>query len=141
MQDAMTQILLIGSELPLLEGLAQTFASMGFKPMVAASLHEGRDLATAQAPLVAIVSREIASQAPAETLGIPVARGGALVLYRSTGTPLVTFPASVQRAVMADLALPLERNRRVALVQHVDQRAKVTGRSGADDPAQAPIRS
>jgi DNA-binding NtrC family response regulator len=138
MQDAMTQILLIGSELPLLEGLAQTFASMGFKPSVASTLAEGRELATSQAPLVAIVSREVASQASSETLGIPLARGGALVLYRSAGTPLVTFSASLQRAVLADLALPLERNRLVALVQHVDQRAKITGRSGADDPAPAP---
>src|SRR4051812_32152015 len=125
----MTQILLIGSELPLLEGLAQTFASLGFEPAVASTLAEGRELALAQTPLVAVVSRALAAAAPTETLGIPLVRGGAIVLYRSAGTPLVTFSASVQRAVMADLALPLERNRLMALVQHVDQRAKITGRN------------
>jgi hypothetical protein len=40
---------------------------------------------------------------------------------------------------MADLALPLERNRLVALVQHVGERARLTGR-GPDDhsPEHAP---
>ena len=37
MQEPMTQILLIGGELPLLEGLAQSFAALGFRPVVASS--------------------------------------------------------------------------------------------------------
>ncbi len=128
----MTHILLIGGELPLLEGLAQSLASLGFVPTVAQTIAEGRDLAAQHLPLVALVSRALASESSAETLSIPLAPGGALVLYRSVGSPLVTFSASVQRAVLADLALPLERNRLVALVQHVDQRARDTGR-GRDD--------
>jgi hypothetical protein len=56
------------------------------------------------------------------------------VLYRSVTTALVTLPASVQRAVLADLSLPLERNRLMALVQHVDERARVTGRGVQDAP-------
>src|SRR5258705_12396084 len=128
----MTQILLVGTELPLLEGLAQTFASLGFKPIVAQSLGEAREFATLHPPLVAVVSRALAGASTGDTLSIPLAPGGALVLYRSVGSQLVTFSASVQRAVLADLALPLERNRLVALVQHVDQRARAAGRVDRD---------
>lgn len=129
----MMQILLVGTELPLLEGLAQSFASLGFKPVVAQSLAEAREVATLHPPLVAVVSRTLAGASSADTLSIPLAPGGALVLYRSIGSQLVTFSASVQRAVLADLALPLERNRLVALVQHIDQRARAAGRLDTDD--------
>lgn len=129
----MTTILLIGDELPLLEGLAQSMASLGFKPIVAQSIAEGRDVAVHQPPLVALISRGLAAASSAETLSIPLAPGGALMLYRSVGSLLATFSASVQRAVLADLTLPLERNRLLALVQHVDQRARATGRSNESD--------
>ncbi len=129
----MTQILLVGTELPLLEGLAQSFAVLGFKPVVAQSLGEAREVAAQRPPLVAVVSRALAAQSAADTLSIPLAPGGALVLYRSVGSLLVTFSATVQRAVLADLTLPLERNRLMALVQHVEQRAKVTGRADDSD--------
>jgi hypothetical protein len=130
----MTQILLIGTELPLLEGLSQTFAALGYSPAVVTSLAEAREIALQNPPLVAVVSRALASASAADTLSIPVAPGGALVLYRAVGGPLVTFSANVQRAVMADLTLPLERNRLIALVQHVGQRAIVTGRVAPDAP-------
>lgn len=125
----MTRILLVGGDLPLLEGLAQSLASSGFDPLVAASLTEARELASQEQPLVAVISRTLAAEATAETLSIPLAPGGALMLYRAIGSPLVTFSPSVQRAVLADLTLPLERNRLIALVHHVDERARVTGRS------------
>jgi len=129
----MTQILLVGTELPLLEGLAQTLAPLGFTPAVAHSITEAREQAPNQLPLIAVVSRALAASATAETLGIPLARGGALVLYRSVGTPLVTLSPTLQRAVLADLALPLERNRLVALAQHVSGRVRVTGRGRPSD--------
>lgn len=131
----MTHILLIGTDLPLLEGLAQTFASLGFHPVVAQSLNEARELAAHHPPLVAVVSRSLTTTG-AEALTIPLARGGARLLYRSVGSQVEPFPHLVQRSVLADLALPLERNRLVALVQHVEQRARVTGRS--DDPSSHP---
>jgi len=128
----MTQIVLVGTEVPLLEGLAQSFGALGFTPMVAPTLHEGRELAAQHQPLIAVVSRVLAAESSAETLGIPVAPGGALVLYRVVGSQLVTLSPRVQRAVMADLTLPLERNRLMALVQHVGERARATGRDRGD---------
>jgi DNA-binding NtrC family response regulator len=127
----MTHILLIGTDLPLLEGLAQTFASLGFNPHVAQSINEGRELAAQQLPLVAVISRSLATGA--EALSIPLARGGARLLYHSVDGPATSFSHAVSRSVLADLTLPLERNRLVALVQRVDERARVTGHS--DDPS------
>jgi DNA-binding NtrC family response regulator len=128
MPKDMTQILLVGTELPLLEGLAQSFAALGFAPIVAQSVHEARELAVQHPPLIAVISRGLAAPATTDTLSIPLAPGGALVLYRVVGSPLVTLAPSVQRVVLADLTLPLERNRLMALVQHLGERAKMTGR-------------
>jgi DNA-binding NtrC family response regulator len=126
--NPMMQILLVGTEMPLLEGLAQSFAALGFSPTTANSLQEARDFAALHPPLVAVVSRGLAAASTADTLSIPLAPGGALVLFRSVGGALVTLSPTVQRAVLADLTLPLERNRLMALVQHVGERAKATGR-------------
>jgi DNA-binding NtrC family response regulator len=131
----MMHILLIGTDLPLLEGLAQTFASLGLEPVVAQSITEGRELAAQHPPLVVLVSRELATTG-AEALTIPLARGGARLLYRPVGSQVEPYAHAVQRSVLADLTLPLERNRLVALVQHVEQRARVTGHS--DDPSSHP---
>jgi len=136
----MTHILLVGTELPLLEGLAQSFAAQGFAPVVVQSLHEARESAAAQPPLIVVASRALAAVSSAETLSIPLAPGGAMVLYRSVTTPLVTLPASVQRAVLADLSLPLERNRLMALVQHVGDRARATGRGLRDSASDEATR-
>jgi DNA-binding NtrC family response regulator len=128
----MTHILLIGTDLPLLEGLAQTFASLGFSPLVAQSVNEGRELAAQHPPLVVLLSRSLTTSG-AEALTIPLAGGGARLLYHSPGGPTTSFSHVVHRSVLADLTLPLERNRLVALVQRVEERARATGRS--DDPS------
>jgi len=127
----MPQILLVGSELPLLEGLSQSFAALGFAPIVAQSLHEAREVAAAHAPLVAVVSRRLAAESSADTLSIPVSAGGALVLYSTGRVDPVNLSPTMQRSVLADLTLPLERNRLMALVQHLEDRARATGRGGA----------
>src|SRR6185312_3386140 len=138
---AMGQILLVGTDLPLLEGLAQTFPALGFAPLVAQSLREARELAAHNPPLVALVSRALAAESTADMLSIPLAPGGALVLYRAVGSVLVTLSPTVQRTVLADLTLPLERNRLMALVQHVGERARATGRTPDEGSAEhAPIQ-
>ena len=133
MQDSMTRILLVGTELPLLEGLSQSFGALGFTPMVASTLHEGRELASQHVPLVAVISRKLAAESSGEMLSIPLSPGGALVLYSSAAATLMSLSPSVQRTVLAVLTLPLERNRLLALVQHVGERARATGRGGSRD--------
>jgi CheY-like chemotaxis protein len=137
----MTQILLVGTETPLLEGLAQSFAALGLTTTVVSSLHEARETAAQQAPLIAIVSQALASESTGETLNVPLAPGGALVLYRAGVTGTSSLSPTLQRAVLADLTLPLERNRLIALVQHVGERAKTTGRGFDDSSRERPTRA
>jgi DNA-binding NtrC family response regulator len=127
-------ILLVGSDAALLEGLAQTLAARGYAAAVAASVQEALDCASAQLPLVAVIERELAATAPGLVSSIPLVRGGALVAFHKRPDERAVLPLALQRAVLADLALPLERNRLLALVQHVEERARVTGRQRVDTP-------
>lgn len=127
-------VLLVGEDAPLLEGLSQSFAALGYTPGVAESLHWARESAQRQAPLVAVISGELASESPADVMAIPLAPGGVIVLYHSTVDSRPAIAPSLQRAVMADLTLPLERNRLMALAQHVTERVRVTGRAQRRTP-------
>jgi DNA-binding NtrC family response regulator len=130
----MTRILLVGPDAPLLEGLAQTLAAHGHAPRVASTLGEAREVAAALAPVVAVVDRALAVASPGDVAALSSAPGGALVLYRTVGSIVQPLPHPLQRQVLANLTLPLERNRLAALVQHVQERAVATGRSLPDHP-------
>ncbi len=133
--DLMATILLAGEDAALLEGLVQSLVALGHSPSVALSLAEARDAATrGNAPLVLVVDRGFVDGTGTEVLGVPLAPGGTLVLYRAPGSSAGALSPPLQRAVLADLALPLERNRLAALVQHVEERARATGRSPRHTP-------
>ena len=127
-------VLLVGEDAALLEGLAQSFAALGYMPRVAFSLHDAREGAVVDPPLLAIADGHLAAESSADALAIPLAPGGALVLYHSTADERPLIPPTLQRAVMADLALPLERNRLMALAQRVSERVRATGRSRRQTP-------
>jgi hypothetical protein len=84
-----------------------------------------------------VVERGLAA-ADAAALRLPLAVGGATLLYRSGAEPAPddALSLAVQRLVMAELTLPLERHRLLALIQRVEERARVTGRGarGTDTP-------
>ena len=127
-------VLLVGGDPAQLEGLAQSFAAVGYVPRVAESLHEARELAADSPPLLAVVDREFADEASGEALAIPLAPGGALVLYHSSASEGGPISPTLQRSVMAELTLPLERNRLMALAQHVQERVRATGRGKRSTP-------
>ena len=127
-------VLLVGDDAALLEGLAQSFAALGYTPRVVLSLHEAREGAVSDPPLLAVVDSELAAEASADALAIQLSPGGALVLYHGTPDERPIIPPTLQRAVMADLALPLERNRLIALAQRVSDRVRATGRSRRQTP-------
>ena len=122
--------MLVGSDSALLEGLAQALASGGLSPTVVGTLLEACEAAVDAAPIMVVVDRKSAVAAPGDALAVPLAPGGSLVLYRGGGEPEVApIPAVLQRSVMAELTLPLERNRLMALTAHVRERAVTTGRT------------
>jgi hypothetical protein len=131
----MARILLAGEDAALLEGLVQSLVALGHNPSVALSLAEARETAVrGDAPLMFVVYRGFVDGSGTEVLGVPLAPGGTLVLYRTPGSFPGALPLPLQRAVLADLTLPLERNRLVALVQHVEERARATGRTPRHTP-------
>ena len=130
--ESTTMILLVGGDAALLEGVVQTLAARGYATTVSSSLQDAAECCGGNPPLVAVIDRGLAAEAPALVLGIPLVRGGALVVFHQKVQEAAMLAPAVQRALLADLALPLERNRLLALVQHVEERARVTGRRSHD---------
>lgn len=128
------RVLLVGSDSALLEGLAQSFAAQGYAPSVVATIHDARDASTLKPPLLAVVERGLAAAAAADALAISLAPGGALMIYQSSGENRAVIPPPLQRLVMAELMLPLERNRLLALAQHVHDRVIAAGRTQRRTP-------
>ncbi len=129
----MTMILLIGQDDALVEGLAQLLAGAGYVPRIARSLDDATEQAARVLPLAAVVDRELAIEEPA-LLRIPLAAHGAVLLYRADGSSAAPLPAALARFVLADLSLPLERHRLLALVQRLAERARATGRAPQQPP-------
>lgn len=129
----MSSILVIGQDEALLEGLAQMLAHEGFAVQTATNASDAVDLAASHRPLVAVVERSIAAAYP-ELGRLPLDAGGALLIYDIGEQVLEPLPSSLQRLVLAELSLPLERHRLVALVHRVEERVRVTGRRSAPPP-------
>ena len=127
-------ILLAGGNTALLEGLAQALANTGHRVTVANSLDEAEDVQARQAPILTVAERGLVSDSDPERslLRGTLAAGGALVTYREAGDTSRALPAVLARHVLADLVLPLERNRLVALAEHLATRAKAVGRQPSD---------
>ena len=126
-------ILLVGPDEALLEGLAQLLAGAGYVPSIARSLDEAAEQAEREVPLALVIDREWAIRDPA-LLRIPLVSHGAVILYRANESSAASLPASLARLVLADLALPLERHRLLALVQRLRDRARTTGRVPQQPP-------
>jgi hypothetical protein len=129
----MATILLVGTDVPLLEGLAQSLAAVGHTPQIASTVPDAMEMASVAAPLVAVVERGLIVPL-GDALRIPLARGGAFVVYRVEGGAQSPLPVAIQRIALADLHLPLERHRLVALVSSVESRARTTGRDRLSTP-------
>jgi DNA-binding NtrC family response regulator len=129
----MATILLIGQDDALLEGLAQMLAGAGHSARMARTVTDGIEMAAGHPPLAVIVERHLAMNEP-EVIRAPLASGGALLLYRSSDAEARPLPPALQRLVLADLTLPLERHRLFALIQRVDERAQATGRRVSTPP-------
>ncbi len=132
----MATILLVGGDAALLEGLMQSLSALGHKPRAADTLHEAREQSTQEPPLVIVSERGLANKDCSDFLSIPLVAGGARVLFATSGSERQTLSPVLSRAVLADLNLPLERNRLVALVQHVEERARATGRGDFHTPSE-----
>ena len=123
-------ILLAGGNTALLEGVAQALANTGHRVVVAHSLDEASDLQGRQPAILTVVERGLVTDTEGgrNFLRTTMASEGVLVTYREAGDTSRAMPPLLARYVLADLVLPLERNRLVALAEHVATRARAVGR-------------
>ncbi len=128
----MTATLVIGSDESVLEGIAQALGAAGQRCHVVRSLAEAGAVLSELRPPVILVERGCASDPEFQRLRRP--SGSALVLYRHDGQPTPALPVTVQRATLADLVLPWERQRLVTVVQRLTERAVASGRTRPDTP-------
>jgi hypothetical protein len=108
-------ILVVGRDAALLEGVSQALATLSHPIKAAASLEEARDVAPAHGFDVAVVQRALLEG----TEPVPIRPGGVLLLFHAPGerTTRATLSPSLARLLLADVELPLERHRLVALIR------------------------
>jgi hypothetical protein len=133
-------ILLAGANTALLEGLAQALANTGHRVVVAHSLEEAEELQGREPAILTVVERGLVSESDPGRAFVrtTMAGGGVLVTYREAGDTSRALPAPVARHVLADLVLPLERNRLVSLSDAIASRARVVGRPADSTHRDAP---
>ena len=128
----MANVILVGADIALLEGLAQTLLGLEHNVLFATTVGEAGVLANDNMPALTVVS-----SASLEDAGLgatlPLSLGSALIVYGSSHDEQLFLPTRLQRATLAHLVLPLERHRLVALIQSFESRSRTTGRSIRDD--------
>lgn len=128
----MAKVILVGTDVALLEGLAQTLLGFGHDVSFASTVLEAGDVVSGGLPALAVVSSE-ALEDGGIAATLPLTPGGALIVYGKSPTDRPFLPTKLQRATLAHLVLPLERQRLLALVQSFDSRSRTTGRSIRED--------
>ena len=124
----MAKVILVGSDAALLEGLAQTLLGFGHDVSFATTIAEVAGTYGMDPPAIGVVSAEALFNAGLGST-LPLASGGALIVYGTSHTDRPVLPTRLQRSTLAYLVLPLERHRLIALVQSFDTRSRATGRS------------
>ena len=128
----MALLLVVGTDSALIEGTSQTLTAAGHQLFFAPSLADALDAVGDQRPIVVLVERSAIDEIRM-TLRVPLAEGGAFLVFHSEDTHPAPMPPRVQRATLAELELPLETKRLLALVRYVETRAQIVGRESASD--------
>jgi DNA-binding NtrC family response regulator len=128
----MALLLIVGTDTALIEGMSQTLSGAGHELMFARSLAEAIEAVGDLRPLVVLVERSAIDEIRS-TLRIPQAEGGAILIFHPEDTIAPALPHGLQRATLAELELPLERQRLLALVRYVEKRAFTVGGDEIDN--------
>lgn len=123
----MTTILVAGSDDALLEGVVQTLVGAGHRVVAGRSIPEAVESLGDLKPLVALVDCDELMARPGQLQPL-LAHGGALLAFQCDDDDGHFLPFSIKRTTLAQLRLPLERQRLLALVRFVEDRAHAAGR-------------
>lgn len=129
----MAKVILVGADVALLEGLAQTLIGFGHAVSFATTVAEAAGSLREDLPAMAVVSSQALEEGGAG-MTLPLSPGGALIVYGTSHDDQPYLATKLQRATLAHLVLPLERHRLLALVQSFDNRSRTTGRSIREEP-------
>ena len=121
----MAKVILVGADVALLEGLAQTLLGFGHDVSFAATVEDAASALSGDLPVIAVVSCE-ALESVEQGATLPLTPGGALIVYGKSHDEMPFLPPRLQRTTLAHLVLPLERHRLLALVQSFDSRSRTT---------------
>lgn len=127
----MALILVVGPDEALLEGVSQTLVGAGYRVLVAGDVPGAVEALGSQRPLLAVVHRDELVRNGAG-FRVPLAKGGALLSFQTDDTESDQLPFALKRSTLAELRLPLERHRLLALARHVESRARATGRDAGE---------
>lgn len=128
----MTTILLAGPNDALLEGVVQTLVGAGHRVVSGRTIPEAIDSLGDLKPLVALVDCDELMARPGQLQPL-LAHGGALLAFQCDDDDGHFLPFSIKRTTLAQLRLPLERQRLLALVKFVESRAHAAGRDSEAD--------
>ena len=128
----MALLLIVGTDTALIEGTSQTLTAAGHQLLFSRSLDESLETVGDARPIVVLVERSAIDEIRM-TLRVPLSEGGAFLVFHAEDAPVAPMPARVQRATLAELELPLESKRLLALVRYVETRAQIVGRESASD--------
>ncbi len=132
----MASLLVIGTNTALIEGMSQTLTAAGHQLLLSPSLADAIDTVGDIRPLVVLVERSAIDEIRS-TLRIPLAEGGAMVVFHGEDQLAEPLPHRIQRATIAELELPLEGKRLLALLRFVENRAQTVGRDKLENGAEA----
>ena len=132
----MALLLIVGTDAALIEGMSQTLTGAGHEVMFARGLAEAIEAVGDLRPLVLLVERSAIDEIRS-TLRVPQAEGGAILVFHPEDTVSPSLPHRLQRATLAELELPLERQRLLALIRYVEKRAHTVGRDVVENGAEA----
>jgi DNA-binding NtrC family response regulator len=125
-------VILVGGDTALLEGLAQSLIGCGHDVAFAATVPEAATQMNREETAIVVVSSEAVEEAGSGAT-LPLTPNGALIVYSKAHGEHLFLPPKLQRATLAHLVLPLERQRLLALVQSFDSRSRTTGRSQREE--------
>jgi hypothetical protein len=132
----MASLLLIGTDAALIEGISQTLTAAGHQLYFARSLADAAETVGDLRPLVVLVERSAIDEIRS-TLRVPLAEGGAMLVFHAEDAVSDPLPHRIQRGTLAELELPLERQRLLALLRYVEHRAQTVGRDKLENGAPA----
>lgn len=130
----MASVVIIGAQLDLLETVVLTLEGAGFLVHVVPSVAAASTLASGTPPIAVVIERALAVAHPS-AFSLPIVQGGAFILFRTADDVPDVYSPSIARAAMAELTLPLEKQRLTALLQRLVERHRARrGDPGGPEP-------